>query len=157
MTERSLGIGLFVSIVLNVFLAAAFVGALGLAGYVARHPAAPAMRQAAHSLDRTHRAEFFAVLREEGRAVRPMNQQARALRLGVWRAMQGTAFDPASAKLALAQARSQSTAARAQVEDAVIDFAAKLPPDQRASLGRALERAMPQRRGGGPHAQAPTS
>ncbi|HSZ53719.1 MAG TPA: periplasmic heavy metal sensor [Caulobacteraceae bacterium] len=149
MTERTLGIGLFVSIVLNVFLAAAFVGALGLAGYVARHPAAPAMRQAAHSLDSTHRAAFMSLLHDQGSAVRPINRQARALRLEVWQAMQGQAFDPAAAKLKLAQARTQTIAARARVEDAVVDFAASLPTDQRIALGRALERAMPRGRAAG--------
>ena len=162
MTDRTLGIGLFVSIVLNVFLAAAFVGALGLAGYVARHPGASAMRQAARSLEPSHRTEFIALLREQGSAVRPMNQQARALRLGVWRAMQGPAFDPTAAKLALTQARAQTTASRARVEDAVVDFAAKLPADQRAALGRALERVTPHGRNAGGHgrpsqAQAPSA
>jgi uncharacterized membrane protein len=162
MSERTLGIGLFVSIVLNVFLAAAFVGALGLAGYVARHPAAPAMRQAAGSLDGPHRAAFIAMLREQGQAVRPLNRQAHALRLGVWRAMQGPGFDPAAAKTGLAQARAQSTAARAGVENAFVDFAATLPVDQRAALGRALEHAAPRsrnarRRGPPPAAPEPAA
>ena len=154
MSERTLGIGLFVSIVLNVFLAAAFVGALGLAGYVARHPTAPAMRQAARSLDAAHRAEFIAMLRQQGGAVRPMNRQAHALRLEVWKAMQNPGFDPAAAKADLAQARAQATAARASVEDAVVDFAASLPVDQRAALGRALARVTLHSRNAG-HRGAP--
>jgi uncharacterized membrane protein len=143
MSARALRIGLFASIILNVFLAAAFAGALGLTGYVVRHPVAPAMREAARSLDPAHRAAFITVLRQQGHAVRPMNLQARALRLEVWKAMQAPGFDPAAAKLKLAEARTLSTGARASVEDAVADFAASLPADQRASLGRALERMTP--------------
>jgi uncharacterized membrane protein len=157
MSEQTLRVGHFVSVVLNVFLVAAFVGSLGLAGYVARHPAAPVMRQAAHSLDGPHRAAFVAMLREQGESVRPLNRQAHALRLDVWRAMQTPGFDPAAAKANLAQARTQSTAARASVEDAVADFAAKLPVDQRAALGRALERVTSRAREGGRRGVAPAA
>jgi uncharacterized membrane protein len=91
----------------------------------------------------------MSLLHDQGSAVRPINRQARGLRLEVWQAMQGQAFDPAAAKLKLAQARTQTIAARARVEDAVVDFAASLPTDQRIALGRALERAMPRGRAAG--------
>jgi uncharacterized membrane protein len=145
MSARALRIGLFASIILNVFLAAAFVGALGLTGYVVRHPAAP-MRQAARDLDPAHREAFNALLRQQGHVIRQMNQQARALRLEVWKAMQAPGFDPAAAKLKLAQARTLTFAGRASVEDAVADFAATLPLDQRATLGRSFERMTPRPR-----------
>jgi uncharacterized membrane protein len=158
MSNRALGIGLFISIALNAFLAAAFVGALSLAGYVAHHPAAPAMRQAARSLDPTHRGAFVAMLRQQGQSVRPLNRQARALRGEVWKAMQQPGFDPAAAKLKLAQARTQATSARASVEDAFVDFAGALPADQRAALGRALEHVTPRdRRAGRPWGSPATS
>ncbi|HEY2048809.1 MAG TPA: periplasmic heavy metal sensor [Caulobacteraceae bacterium] len=155
MSQRALGIGLFISIAFNAFLAAAFIGALSLAGYVAHHPAAPVMRQAAQSLDRTHRAAFIAMLHQQGQSVRPMNREAHALRREVWEAMQQPGFDPASAKLKLSEARTQTIAARASVEDAFVDFAATLPADQRAALGRALEHITPRGHAGPPAGGSP--
>jgi len=139
--ERTL---LIASLSLNVFLAAALtalviwgVGILAVGG-----PAGP-LRQVARSLDGAHRQALIAVLRAQGQAVRPENQRARALRQDVWRSMQTPDFDPAKAKAELAQARTLSQAAGAKVQDSLIDFAAALPIDQRASLGRAMMVRMP--------------
>jgi uncharacterized membrane protein len=142
MAGRALKIGLFASVVVNAFLAAAFIAALMFAGYIARNPAAPTIRHAARSLDPPHRAAFIAVLRAQGRALRPANQEARALRQQVWAAMQSPEFDAAAAKTNLAQARALTLSSREKVEDAVVDFAASLPADQRAALGKALAGGM---------------
>jgi uncharacterized membrane protein len=84
------------------------------------------------------------LLRAEGRAVRPANRQARALRLEVWGSLANPQFDDVVAKQKLAEARRLNEESRATVEDSVLDFAADLPAPQRAALGEALRRMIPQ-------------
>jgi uncharacterized membrane protein len=143
MDRRPLRLALIASLALNAFLAAAFVATLMLAREVIRNPAGLALRQAARSLDDSHRAAFVSLMRADGHTVRSANQQARALRRSVWADLQRPGFDPPSAKARLAQARALNQQSRALVEDSVVDFAAALPVDQRAALGRSLERMTP--------------
>jgi uncharacterized membrane protein len=132
------------SLSLNLFLAAAvaalFIWGGGLFGLGGQ---AGPLRQVARSLDPAHRQALLAVLRAQGQALRPDNQRARALRLRAWRSLEAPDFDPAKAKADLAQARALNQNASAKVQDSVIDFAAALPIDQRASLGRAMIARMP--------------
>lgn len=143
MGGRRLPVLLAVSLIANAFLAAAFVS-LALWGFwVARHPAAPALRAAARSLDAPHRKAFIVLLRADGRTARPQTQAARALRREVWADLQAPVFDAAADKAKLARARALNQASREIVEDGVVDYAATLPQDQRAALGRALLRLTP--------------
>ncbi len=140
MAARTLRTVLALSIGLNAFLAAAFAASLIVETRLAARVApAPALRVAARTLDAPHHAAFLAMLRADGKRLRPQNLQARTLRRGVWAALQAPAFDPARAKADLARARALNSASRAVVEEDVVDFAAALPIDQRAALGRALE------------------
>jgi uncharacterized membrane protein len=136
-------LALIFSLGLNAFLLAFAATLMWSAHERALHPAAPVLRRAALSLDSPHRAAFVAVLRADGRQSRPETQEARALRRQVWTAFQAQGFDPAAAKAALARGRALNMASRARVEDSLVDFAAGLPADQRAALGRTLERLMP--------------
>jgi len=144
MTPRRERAVLITSLSLNVFLAAALAALViwGAGVLAAGGPAGP-LRQVARSLDPPHRRALIAVLRTQGQAVRPDNQRARALRQDVWRSLQAPDFDPVKAKAELAQARVLSQGAGARVQDSLIDFAAALPIDQRASLGRAMMARMP--------------
>jgi uncharacterized membrane protein len=158
MGGRALRIGLVASLALNAFLAAFAITLVVTPGVLVKLRAAPALRQAARALDPTHRDAFMTLLRADGRRLRPQNQEARTLRREVWADFQGPALDPSAAKAKLAQARALTIQARAAVEDDVVDFAAGLPRDQRAALGRALYRMTPpvRRRAGSKAVSPPT-
>jgi len=105
-------------------------------------PARPALRRAAAALAPADRARFVGLLKAEGRRVRPDNRRARGLRLQAWGSLAAAGFDAAGAKDELATARAINQKSRGQVEDAVIDFAAALPADERARLGGAMRGAV---------------
>jgi uncharacterized membrane protein len=144
MNARGERAALIASLSLNLFLAAG-VAALFIwgAGLFALGGQAGSLRQVARSLDPAHRRALIAVLQAEGRAVRPETQRVRALRQDAWRSLEAPDFDPAKVKAELAQARTLNQDASGKVQDSLIDFAAALPIDQRASLGRAMLARMP--------------
>ena len=146
MRPPTISIALIASLALNVFLLATAAAVIAFAPRAegVRPQPQPVMRRAAMSLDATHKAAFLGLLRAEGRAVRPANRQARALRLEVWDSLVNAQFNEAVAKQELAQARRLNEESRATVEDGVLDFAAGLPASQRAALGEALRRMIPQ-------------
>jgi uncharacterized membrane protein len=143
MQRDRLRIALIVSLIANAFWVAAFVAVVAFAAKAIRDPAVPVLRQAARAMDAPRRAAFVALMRADGRRMRSDNQAARTLRRSVWADFQAPAFHAAGDKAALAQARLLNTRSRAVVEDSLVDFAAGLPPDQRAALGRALLRLTP--------------
>lgn len=152
-TERLI---LVASLSLNLFLAAAFVAmVVWSAQHLNRAPAPGPLRLVALSLTPPHRQDLVAMLRASGRAVRPYNQQARALREAAWGSFGDSHFDPAKAKADLAQARSLNQMTSGRVQDSLIDFAAALPADQRAALGRALLARLPPKAPGGKSGLAP--
>jgi uncharacterized membrane protein len=141
MRPGALWVALGISLAANAFLAA-FAIALFVSPRLA--PAsAGALKVAARQLDDGHRAVFIALLRADGRRLQPQTRAARILRRQAWASLQAPVFDPAGSKARLAAARALNLQARAVVEDSVIDFAASLPADQRAALGRALYRLTP--------------
>jgi uncharacterized membrane protein len=140
-TERRI---LVASLALNLFLASAFV-AMGVwsAQHLRPAPAAGPLRLVAQSLTPPHRQDLVVMLRANGRAARPLNLQARALREAAWGSFAQPNFDPAKAKAELAQARALNQITSGRVQDSFVDFAATLPADQRAALGRALLARLP--------------
>jgi uncharacterized membrane protein len=139
--ERAL---LLYSLLINLFLAATIVVLVIRGTRMLSVGGAPGpLRQVAESLDPAHRQALIAVLQSDGRALRPENQRARALRQDAWRSLGAPDFDPAKVKAELAQARALNQDASGKVQDSLIDFAAALPIDQRASLGRAMLARMP--------------
>jgi uncharacterized membrane protein len=143
MRPGALWIALGLSLAANAFLAA-FATALFVSPRLAPPAAgAGALRIAARQLDDGHRAAFMALLRADGRRLRPQTRAARTLRRQAWASLEAPIFDPAAAKAQLAAGRTLNVHARAAVEDDVIDFAAGLPADQREALGRALYRLTP--------------
>jgi uncharacterized membrane protein len=140
-TERA---ALIVSLSLNLFLAAAFIAVFIWGAQLLPTGGQPGpLRQIARSLDPAHRHALIAVLQAQGRAMRPETQRLRALRQDAWRALEAPDFDPAKVKAELAEARALNQDASGKVQDSLIDFAAALPIDQRASLGRAMLARMP--------------
>lgn len=140
---RAARLALIFSLVLNAFLIAFAATLVWTAHERAGASAAQALRRTALSLDTAHRPAFVAAMRQRGRESRQLNLEARGLRRDVWAAFQAPRFDPAAAKARLAQARDLNQTARERVENGLIDIAAALPADQRAALGRALERLTP--------------
>jgi uncharacterized membrane protein len=139
-TARALAFALALSLTVNAFLGAFAVAVMVAPGLIAHGPATPALRKAARALDPPHRAALIAILRADGRRLRPQTQQVRILRREVWTAFEARTFDPAAAKAKLAQARALGAEASHEVEEDVVDFAATLPAGQRAALGEALLR-----------------
>jgi uncharacterized membrane protein len=73
--------------------------------------------------------------------LRPGLRDARLARRDAMARLQAAPFDRAAASADLARGRTDDQNARAAVEEAILDFAAKLPPDQRAAFGKGLIRA----------------
>jgi uncharacterized membrane protein len=111
----------------------------------------PIMR-AGDQLPPAVQAAYRQRMRAEAEASRPTLQEARAARQQAADAFAQPTFDKPAALAALAKARADETAARENLETAVVEFAATLPLDQRSQLSRALRQPRPGggRRGGGP-------
>ena len=143
MRSRGLIVALVVSAILNLFLISAGAAAYWRAGHgAAKAPAG--LRRGAASLAPADRHAFVAMLRAQGAAVRPANQSARSLRDQAWSHLANGTADTAAVKRDLAAASAINQAARRTVEDATVDFAMTLAPDERHALGEAL-RPVPSR------------
>jgi uncharacterized membrane protein len=145
MTGRWTLVALSISAALNLFLLGAAAGVIALGVRMAHEKPPPrpgALREAAIALSPGHRPAFFAVLRARNQASRPDADQMRDLRRGAWSSLAATPFDAAAAKAKLAQARDLDQQTRAKLEDAVIDFAATLPADERAALGQVMRQSI---------------
>ncbi len=133
---------LIASLALNVFLIGAGAGMLALGGRTAHdRPAAP-LRRAAMTFSPAYRKAFFGLLRGEARSVRAAVLRARSLRRAAWESLASADFNPTSAAASLRQARLMDARSRGQLEDAVIAFAAAIPPAQRAGFGLVMSRAV---------------
>ena len=140
-------LALIASVALNLFLIAAIGVVVFLGAGPARRIQQPVLRHAAQSLNPVDRAGFLTMLRTQGRAAKPSNQRARALRQEGWGSLGDPVFDPVAVKAKLAQARNLNLATRGAVEDAVVDFAAGLPPPERAAMGEVLRTTILQNNG----------
>jgi uncharacterized membrane protein len=142
MSPRSLTIALLVSAALNIFLVGAAIG-LFLFG-PPRHPPFP-LRDAAMGLDPANRAAFSQTVRDQFDASRPLLTDARGARREARRLMLTQPFDAEATRAALARARSDDQQVRQRIEDAVVDFAAKLSPEERVKLSDGIARGMGRR------------
>jgi uncharacterized membrane protein len=156
MRQRTLLILLFVSLAVNLFVVGALVGALVLGarlhGLVGRGPrlGGPPMAVAARVLSPDQAQAFRQMLREEASAVGPKIRQARQLRRDALGRLAGEPLDPQPILRDLGSARALEAEARGEVDQRIVEFAARLPADQRARLGEAL--AHPPHRGPAPPA-----
>jgi uncharacterized membrane protein len=141
-----LRIALAVSIVLNLFLAAALV-----AGFVSlrtdgRMINAGALRVAGAGLPVTVRQPFRQALREERRSMRPTIIDARDAKAEAAALLQQSPVDQVAVNAALDRARAADIAVRAAVERRAVAFAATLSPADRATLADAMARRAGGRR-----------
>ena len=158
MSRRSLLIVLFVSLAFNLFLAGTLVGA-GALGHrfrapppmqtMARRPGGP-MAAAALSLPPERREAWREAWRDQSRQVRPQMREARTVRREAFLKLGREPLDPAAVQADLQRSLAIEQAARAQVDQRIVGFAATLPPADRARFGEALSqpRGRPEGSGG---------
>lgn len=154
MKERGLQLLLIASLLLNVFIVGALIGAAVVWQREARPPtvalaAQPTrLRLAAMSLSPPYRRQLRQHLAQTARALRPQVDEARAARLDAQRLLSAPTLDAAALRAALERARSADEAIRSRIEASLVDFAATLPQAERSALAQALQR--PARRPGAP-------
>lgn len=150
MSARSLAIALFASMALNLFVIGTVVGGLVIAHRL--HAAGPLARPgvaqqplwaAADGLPPDHRRAYRALLRGQALDVGRQVREARMARRRAWEGLTAEPFDPAGAARHLADARTLEMQARGNVEQKIVEFAATLPPAERAELAAGLARSGP--------------
>jgi uncharacterized membrane protein len=143
MSRSGLKIALAASLVVNVFTIGAigglvYIGAqIGAARVAARQN--PLVR-AADDLTPANQAAFKQTLRQTMALERPTMGDSRLARRRTMDLFEATAFDPAATKAAMAQARADDLQVRARLEEAVVDFAARLTPAERHALADGFRR-----------------
>ncbi|MFN3521915.1 MAG: periplasmic heavy metal sensor [Phenylobacterium sp.] len=150
MSRRVLLIVLFVSLALNLFVAGAVVGGLVAGGRTphaspsqANPRPGPALWAAGEALPPDRRREFRRLLREQGPVTNQRLREVRQARREAWLMLGKEPFDPVAASRALDAARQAEIAARRDVEHRVVEFAARLPPDERARFAQSLAPPAP--------------
>ncbi len=142
------------SLVLNLFLIGAAAGVLALGARMARDrpqgggPPPGGMGQLARAtmvLPPAERQAFRQALRREGESMRPQGEANRRARQEAWLVGDRDNYDANAVKAALARARVGDQAARARVEEKVVDLASALPPPQRRAFYRAMGAPPPPR------------
>jgi len=143
MRPRTLAILLGLSLVLNVFVVGAFVGVFfGQATGLAR-PGAPRpnpIMAAADRLNPVDRDSFRALMQDEVQREGPTALDARLARRQAGDLLRAPTFDRAAAAAALDRARSDDAQVRQAIENAMLDFAAKLDQRDRSTLADGLGR-----------------
>ena len=141
---------LIVSVGLNVFLlaicASLFYHRASATGVASTQRSS--LRSASLALADPYRAPFVMLLRREGEAIQGDNRLSRSIREQAWASLGYQTFDPAKTKTELVNARMLNLTSRGKVEDAVVEFAAKLPAAQRAALGQAMIQNIKRQRSG---------
>lgn len=139
MSNRTLKICCAVSILLNIFLLGAAIG--GAVWLRARHPmiGAGALRVAGSDLPRDERRAFRRALRTARLEMRPTAMASWQARDDAATLLDAPTLDRAKLAKALARIRAADLAIRAHVEARAIDFAATLPPGDRAKLAEGIE------------------
>lgn len=149
MSRRTLFILLFASLALNLFVIGAAAGVFLFGPHLHRMPpprgGGPPMMAAAAVLPDDQRAAYQTALRAEAAHVGPQLREARQIRREAWSRLGADPLDAAGIAADLDRARALETQSRADVERAILGFAARLPAAERARLGEAL--AQPARRG----------
>jgi uncharacterized membrane protein len=145
-TPRWTPIALAVSLALNLFVVGAIAGVLILRQQALVHAAErDPILQAADALPAATREAFRTRMVQTLASLGPGLRDARLSRRRAMARFSGQPFDRAEASADLARARSDDAAARGAVEEVMLDFAATLPPDQRAAFAKGLERAAVRR------------
>lgn len=154
MSRKTLFVVLFASLAVNLFLVGALAGGFVVGQRfradrppMASRPVQPLWR-AADALPPEQAQAYRKALREEAPEMREAMRAARSARQDAWRSIGQAPFDPTATKRRLAEIRAQEASARGRIDDNVVDFAAGLPPADRAALARGLTESP---RGRPPH------
>jgi uncharacterized membrane protein len=144
MEGRGLKIALAVSLVVNVFIIGAVAGFLLTP--VLAPPTAQAMKNptiaAGEQLNPDDRAAFHQMLSDASQASGPTVLDSRLARRELIQLLKTEPFDRAGATAAMARARADDQQVRARLDEAVLDFAAKLSPQERAAMAEGFRRAV---------------
>lgn len=157
MSQRTLSIALIVSLVVNVFVIGAIVGAFGMRMRVEeqrRQPPRAAIMRMSEQLPEDVRNRYMAAMRAQGQANRPKMELVRQARADAMRAFAAEPFDAKAASDALARARTAETETRAALETTIVEFAKGLAPEERRIIGQSL-RGGPRGMGGGRRGPGP--
>jgi uncharacterized membrane protein len=150
MGDRGLKIALVASLVLNVFVIGAAAGAVFIQFYApAAKPAGSPnpLMVAAEKLNPADHDAFRQMMQDQNLMTGPTRLDARQARAEAIRLMQTQPFDRAAAGAALDRTRADDIKVRGVVENAVLDFAAKLGPQARATLSLGFVRGAGGRQG----------
>lgn len=139
MTGRRLRIVLAVSLAANLFLVGLLVGT-GLFRDRPRGPRHAAFSQAVEQLDPADADALRALMRTEAEQARPRVQALRAARREVEALMSRPDYDPAAVRSAMTQVRIEETALRDNLDAALIEFAGRLDPEERAAVAPLLRK-----------------
>lgn len=154
MSPRALAIALFASVALNLFGIGAVVGGFVIAHRL--HEMAPQrapvgqgpLWKAADALPPERRDAYHDLLRGQALTVGQQVRQARMARRQAWAGLMAEPFDAKGTAKNLAAARALEIQARGDVEQKIVEFAATLPPAERAQLAQGLARSTPAGRAG---------
>ena len=145
MTSSKLKVALAASLALNLFVIGAVAGAAGMQARLSKKVPesstrgnASALMRAAEVLPEGKREQYHARLKAEGENAQSDFKAARAARVKASAMIAAPNFDQAGIAALLAEARSHDVRARTRFEDAVIQFAATLTPEERKVLGERL-------------------
>jgi uncharacterized membrane protein len=140
-SRRWVNILLAISLVVNLFIVGAVVGVLVVRQQVLSQTSGDPLVDAANALPPAERAVFRATISARIESLRPQLRDARLARREAMSRFQTEPFDRTAASADLARARTDDQAVRGQIEEVILDFAAKLPPNQRADFAKGLSRA----------------
>ena len=153
MSPRRLYIALFASLALNLFAIGAVVGGFAIAHRLGPPPPPPGggmgqgpLWAAADSLPADQATTYRRLLREQTQGLSQQVRAARQARREAWLSLNTEPFNAAAVTRSLVQARNLEMQARAGVEQTIVDFAAKLTPEQRAKLADGLAKTGPKGR-----------
>lgn len=143
MSRKSLFVLLFVSLALNLFLLGGVAGGLVIGQkFRPNHSppgrAAPPLWRAAEGLSQDQAQAYRAALRSSAPQMRDAMRAARTARQEAWASLAQEPLDAASLKARLSAIRAQEAQARGVADERIVDFAAALPPTDRATLARGL-------------------
>lgn len=142
-----LAVGLFASVLLNLFLAGVVTGRLAGAGPVgemfapASAPAASArelMLERFRALPLVDRLRFRAAMAAHRDTLRPTGAALLRARMHVLTVLAAPTYDPQAMADALSAVRQATTAAQAAMHDALVQSLGTLSPAARARLGSPL-------------------
>jgi uncharacterized membrane protein len=158
MRPRWLVIGLVASLALNLFLIGTGAGVVALGMRMAREPgtgrpAAGALFWATEGLPQPDRRAMRQMLRGLRDQAKGDTDRSRALRVAAWSALAEPTPDVGAIDQKLAQSRQTDIAVRSRAEQQIVDYAARLPPADRAIFAAGMRRVL----GASASASAPRS